>query len=56
MFLMVGIIIYCDIFYGKRITEALTRADNPIVPDSSTAYILNAQKMLGSISIKKADK
>lgn len=47
MFIMVGVIFYCDIFYGNRITEALTRADNPIVPDSSTAYILNAQKMLG---------
>ena len=47
MFIMVGVIFYCDIFYGNRITEALTRADNPIVPDSSTAYILNTQKMLG---------
>ena len=47
MFIMVGVIFYCDIFYGNRITEALTRAENPIVPDSSTAYILNAQKMLG---------
>ena len=46
MFVMVGVIFYCDLFYGNRITEALTRAENPIVPDSSTAYILGAQNML----------
>ncbi|MBQ1365308.1 MAG: hypothetical protein IIY60_05765 [Clostridia bacterium] len=47
MFVMVAVIFYCDIFYGKRITEALTRADNPIVLDSTNTYISNAQKMLG---------
>ena len=46
MFLMVGIVFYCDVFYGNRITEALTRADNPIVVDSTNAYISNAQRML----------
>ena len=46
MFLMVGIVFYCDVFYGNRITEALTRADNPIVLDSTNAYISNAQRML----------
>ena len=47
MFVMLGIVYYCDIFYGNRITEALTRADNPIVADSTNAYITNAQRMLG---------
>ena len=47
MFIMVAVIFYCDIFYGRRITEALTRADNPIVLDSTNTYIPNAQRMLG---------
>ena len=46
MFVMVAIIFYCDIFYGNRITEALTRADNPIVLDSTNKYIANTQRML----------
>ena len=46
MFVMVAVIFGCDIFYGKRITEAMTRADNPIVLDSTNTYIANARKML----------
>ena len=46
MFLMVGIIIYCDIFYGGRITEAVTRADNPISTDGPNSYIAAAAAML----------
>ena len=46
MFVMVGIVFYCDIYYGDRISEALTRADNPIVLDSTNQYIANARKML----------
>jgi len=46
MFLMVGIIIYCDIYYGGRITNAITRADNPIDPTGVNSYITTAQNML----------
>ncbi|MBO7662155.1 MAG: hypothetical protein J6U01_02165 [Clostridia bacterium] len=46
MFIMIGIIIYCDIYYGGRITNAITRADNPIDPTGANIYITNAQNML----------
>ena len=46
MFVMVGIIIYCDIFYGGRITEAVTRADNPISTDGPNSYIASTSGML----------
>ena len=46
LFLMVGIVIYCDIFYGNRITEAVTRAENPISADGANIYIANTSAML----------
>lgn len=46
MFVMVAIVFYCDIFYGNRIAEALTRTENPIKLDSTNTYITNAQQML----------
>jgi glucan phosphoethanolaminetransferase (alkaline phosphatase superfamily) len=46
MFVMTAVVFYCDIFYGNRITEALTRANNPITLDSTNTYIANAQQML----------
>ncbi len=46
MFIMIGVIIYCDIYYGGRITSAITRADNPIDPTGANSYITNAQNML----------
>ena len=46
MFLMVGVIIYCDIYYNGRITNAITRADNPIDPTGANSYISIAAKML----------
>ena len=46
MFVMVGIVFYCDIYYGGRITDALTRAENPIVLDSTNTYIANSQNVL----------
>ena len=46
MFIMIGIIIYCDIYYGGRITNAITRADNPIDPTGANSYTTNAQNML----------
>ena len=46
MFLMVGIVIFCDFYYGNRITEAVTRADNPISAEGANLYITNAANML----------
>ena len=46
MFAMLGILIYCDTFYAARITEAITRADHPIVVDANTAYIPKAYDVL----------
>lgn len=46
MFIMVAVIFYCDLFYSGRITEAVTRADNPISATGTNIYITNAQNML----------
>ena len=45
-FLMLGCIVYCDIYYEGCIVRALTREDHPIILDSSTAYISQAQSVL----------
>ena len=47
MFLMVGIILYCDVFYSGRITEAVTRTENPISMEGANSYIANAKNVLG---------
>ena len=44
--LMLGLIIFCDVYYSGMITAALTRADNPIKLDSSTIYIAKAFNVL----------
>ena len=46
MFLMVGIVIFCDFFYGNRISEAVNRAENPISADGANIYITRAADML----------
>ena len=46
MFLMLGAIIFCDVFYMNAVTKALTRPDNPIVINKSTVYIGLAYNML----------
>ncbi len=46
MFLMLGVIIYCDIFYGGCITRAVTRENNPIDPTGINGYISKAATML----------
>jgi len=46
MFLMLAILIYCDTYYAGRITQAITRADHPIVVDANTIYITKAHNML----------
>ncbi|MBE5803535.1 MAG: hypothetical protein E7316_03385 [Clostridiales bacterium] len=47
MFLMLGILIYCDIYYMGCIDAALTRETNPIVVTDSTKYISQTYDMLG---------
>jgi len=46
MLVMVGIVIYCGVFYQGRITEALTREVNPITVSADKAYIDAARRML----------
>lgn len=48
MFAMLGILIFCDTYYMGCITRAMTRPENPIVVDASTAYITTAFDMLGT--------
>ena len=44
--LMLGVIIFCDVYYTGLITAAVTRTENPIKIDSSTIYIAKANNML----------
>ncbi|MDD6683172.1 MAG: hypothetical protein PUE61_08490 [Clostridiales bacterium] len=46
MFLMLGILIFCDTFYMARILEATTRAEHPISANDF-AYIGKASYVLG---------
>ena len=46
MFAMLGVIIFCDVFYLRAIANALTRPDNPIQITKSTVYIALANNML----------
>ncbi|MBQ9210229.1 MAG: hypothetical protein IJ153_00875 [Clostridia bacterium] len=46
MLIMVCGLIYCDIYYGGRITYALTREDNRIDPTGKNAFVANAQHVL----------
>lgn len=46
MFVMFGIIIFCDIHYRSGIMAALTRAESPIKLEKATEYIAKAYNML----------
>ena len=46
MFLMFGLIFFCDWYYATLIQTALNRAENPVVLDSSTIYIAQAWNVL----------
>lgn len=48
MFIMFGIIIFCDIHYRTAILTALTRAENPIALTVATAYVAEAYNMLNT--------
>ena len=43
MFVMLGVVIFADVYYLGRISAALSRADNPITITASTLYIAYAQ-------------
>ncbi len=51
MFIMFGIIIYCDIHYSNAIFNALYRPENPIVLDATNVYIANAYNMLQTFMV-----
>ncbi len=48
MFVMMGIILYCDVHYTGRILAALTRAESPIKLTKETEYIAQAYNMLNT--------
>ncbi len=48
MFLMFGIMIFCDIHYTGIILAATNRAESPIVIDDNTLYILKAYSLLNT--------
>lgn len=45
-FAMLGILIFCDIYYGGRIVAALTRAESPISPTGKNVFVAVAQKVV----------
>lgn len=51
MFVMFGVIAFCDIHYCNAIMAALTRAESPIKLDLGTIYIANAYNMLQTFLI-----
>ena len=48
MFVMFGILIYCNIHYSNAVLAALYRAESPIKLDKTTQYIAEAYNMLGT--------
>ena len=46
MFVMFGIIIFCDVHYTNMIITAINRLENPIAITEDTAYIAKANNML----------
>lgn len=48
MFVMFGVIIFCDKHYMDRIIAAVNRAENPIRLTEETAYIVDAHNMLNT--------
>ena len=45
-FAMLGILIFCDIYYGGRIVAAITRAESPISPTGKNVFVAVAQKVV----------
>lgn len=51
MFVMFGVILFCDIHYTNGIMAALNRAESPVKLDASTAYIAKAYNMLNTYAV-----
>ncbi len=47
-FVMIGILVFCDLYYGDRITAAITREDSPIVPTGKNAFVAVAQGVVNA--------
>lgn len=48
LFVLFGVMIYCNIHYSNAVLAALTRAESPIKLDAATMYIAKAYNMLGT--------
>lgn len=48
LFVMIGIIIFCDVHYMNCILAAVNRAESPIVINSTTQYIADAYSILNT--------
>ncbi|MBQ7182936.1 MAG: hypothetical protein IJR97_03040 [Clostridia bacterium] len=46
MVIMVAGLIFCDFYYGGRITAAITRAENRIDPTGKNIFVTNAMNVL----------
>ncbi len=46
MILMVGLLIFCDTYYMGRITNAISKAENPIDPTGRNSFVTDAMNML----------
>lgn len=46
MVAMLGAIVFCDVYYGNRILDAINRANNPISTTGENSYIPAVQAML----------
>ena len=46
MLLMVGVVIFCDRYYGTCITNAITREENRIDPTGANSFILAARTVV----------
>lgn len=45
-FVMLGTLIFADVYYGGRIVHALTRAESPISPTGKNAFVAVAQQVI----------
>ncbi|MBQ8081358.1 MAG: hypothetical protein IJ240_05600 [Clostridia bacterium] len=46
MLVMVGVVLYCDFYYGRCITNAITREENRIDPTGVNSFISTARHVL----------
>ncbi len=45
-FAMIALLIFCDVYYGQRITIALTRTESPIDPTGKNIFVSNARSVI----------